>query len=63
MRLVKIMKRPLIAPDIVAYLKNIYPMKSPCITDTDRQIWVDVGIQTVITHLNNLVEQQKREVR
>jgi hypothetical protein len=54
------LKKPKITPELIAYLTEIYPLHPPALADSDRQIWMNVGIQTVITHLKALMEQNNK---
>lgn len=52
-------KIPNITSTLINYLEEIYPMKSPALTDSERDIFFNVGIQEVISKLKKLKEEQK----
>ena len=54
------MKTPIISHELLSYLRQIYPLQSPSIDDSDREIWLNVGIQTLINHLAYLQEKQNK---
>lgn len=49
---------PRIPPELVVYLKRMFPNRCPRLNDNDRDIWAAVGAASVVTHLEALLEQQ-----
>lgn len=55
------MDKPKITRTLVKYLKEIYPLRKPSMTSTDREIYYNVGQVDVVEHLANLLEQQEKK--
>ena len=55
-------KIPYIAPEIVEWLQKIFPLAPPNETDTDRQIWVSVGVQKIVKKLKQVSDEQQKNV-
>lgn len=50
--------RPHITPELIDYLKAVFPDKAPSIFDDDRMIWCKVGQVDVVRHLNMILQEQ-----
>jgi hypothetical protein len=47
----------MITEELIKHLKQEFPLRSPRITDSDREIWVKVGHQEVISYLERKLEE------
>ena len=56
------MKSPGVSKDLIEYLEKNNPNRCPNISDSDREIWIAVGVQKVIAHLRKLYEIQLQNV-
>jgi hypothetical protein len=54
-------KKPYVDETLLTHLKTVFPDRCPAIADPDRKIWMAVGAQEVIRHLEALLEQQVKE--
>lgn len=43
----------LVPAPLLAILADLYPNQSPKLTDTDRQIWINVGAASVVQFLQD----------
>ena len=50
--------RPHIAPELIAYLQELYPDIAPDPSIDDRALWVNVGGVRVVRHLKQLFDEQ-----
>lgn len=48
---------PHVSPALVAALEELFPMRLPAETDTDRKIWMEVGKQGIIQFLRSKMEE------
>jgi hypothetical protein len=55
-------KTPYIAPEIVEWLQKLFPLASPNEADTDRQIWIAVGVQKVVKKIKLVSDEQQKNV-
>ena len=49
---------PKVTKDTLDALEQLYPLRSPKFTDTEREIWAQVGRREVITLLRNKFNEQ-----
>ena len=52
-----------IAQTLIEELARIFPNRCPDPTDSDRDIWMKVGAQQVISYLKYAAEQQEKQRR
>ena len=43
------------------FLRSKFPAGPPKLTDSDREVWVEVGFQKCIKYLDSLVKRQERQ--
>jgi len=54
---------PHVPQELLAYLKKIYPLRMPKVSETEREIFVRVGHHDVIRTLEKLAaDQEKRQL-
>ena len=53
---------PTISKELITYLDEICPDRSPSITTEDRRIWFAAGKVDLIRHLRSVYEQQNETV-
>jgi len=53
---------PHIDESLIKGLDNIFPLRSPAIEFSDRQIWIEVGQRNVIEFLKEHFKRQKENV-
>lgn len=53
---------PYIAPAIVEYLARLFPLALPTEADSDRSIWVAVGVQKVVKKIKQVSDEQQQNV-
>ena len=54
------LKKPLISKDLIAHLTELFPVRPPEPDDTDREIWMEVGRQRLITYLKSTYDNQQK---
>lgn len=52
-------KPPVITQELINYLSSIYPDTVPKVSDSDRDIWVNVGAVSVVRHLESIKKRQE----
>lgn len=55
-------KSPLVSPELVKWLSDVFPDRVPSVADSDREIWMAVGRQDVIRKLRKLSVEQSQTV-
>lgn len=55
-------KTPFIPPEVVEWLQRLFPLALPSETDTDRSIWVAVGVQKVVRKVKAVSDEQQKNV-
>ena len=53
-------KPPYLPPELLSYLRDVFPNCVPTITDLERAVWAKVGQQDVIRHLKKLCDAQEK---
>ena len=56
------METPYIPPAVVEWLLRLFPLAMPSETDSDRSIWVAVGIQKVVRKMKLVSDEQQKNV-
>lgn len=51
-------KKPTISAELVDWLDKNFPIVSPSLDDTERQIFYCVGQRSVVDHLHSLFKEQ-----
>ncbi len=51
-------EQPVIKPDLLTYLADVFPDQVPAPEASEREIWMAVGAVRVLRHLALLYEQQ-----
>ena len=54
------MRIPPVTQELIEFLKEIYPIRMPKLTETEREIFVRVGHQEVIRTLEKFYAEQER---
>lgn len=52
------MKEPYISKELIEFLDQIYPLKNPSLTETERSIFARAGQRQVVDTLRKLHEDQ-----
>lgn len=52
------MNKPNVSKELIEYLEVVFQDRCPDKTDSERQIWMDVGAVSVVRHLKSLAEAQ-----
>lgn len=55
-------KLPIIELHLLEYLEKVFPDQCPNVSDTDRDIWMNVGSVQVVRHLKDIYEQQNDNI-
>ena len=55
-------KTPYIAPEIVEWLSKIFPLAMPNEGDSDRAIWIAVGVQKVVKKIRLVSDEQAKNI-
>jgi len=55
-------RKPLISDELLEYLEQLYPDRSPDIDCLERVVWVKRGEVGVIRHLKHLHQQQRENI-
>jgi len=53
---------PFIPPAVVEWLQKLFPLAMPSETDSDRSIWVAVGVQKVVRKVKLVSDEQQKNV-
>jgi hypothetical protein len=53
---------PFIPPTVVEWLQKLFPLAMPVEADTDRSIWIAVGIQKVVRKVKMVSDEQQKNV-
>jgi len=51
-----------LSQELIKYLKQQFPDKSPDLNDKDREIWFKSGQASVVKHLAQLFEDQNKNI-
>lgn len=55
-------KLPVIEERLLDYLQRLYPDKAPDPSQTDREIWINVGAVGVVRHLYRVYQEQNENL-
>ena len=53
---------PHVSEELIKYLSQIYPDKSPELKWTDKEVWFHRGEVQVVRHLTNILNKQKENM-
>jgi hypothetical protein len=53
---------PFIPPAVAEWLQKLFPLAMPGETDTDRSIWIAVGVQKVVRKVRLVSDEQQKNI-
>lgn len=53
---------PFITDELLEYLERLYPDKAPDPSNTDREIWMNVGAAGVVRHIRRIYKEQRENM-
>ena len=55
-------KTPVVLPELTAWLGMQFPIKTPALTDTEREIFFQAGQRSVVEHLLSILKEQSDNI-
>jgi hypothetical protein len=49
---------PVVLPELTEWLDKQFPIQTPALTDTEREIFFKVGQRSVVDHLMSILKEQ-----
>jgi hypothetical protein len=49
---------PVVLPELTEWLDTQFPIQTPALTDTEREIFFKVGQRSVVDHLMSILKEQ-----
>lgn len=55
-------KTPVVLPELTEWLDTQFPIKTPSLTDTEREIFFQAGQRSVVEHLMSILKEQSDNI-
>lgn len=52
----------MISQELIDYLKNKFPDKSPDLSDNERKVWFKAGQSSVVSHLEKILNDKENNI-